>query len=402
MNEVRSVNGTSNGHKTDHRLADQGHHRRVARPHREDEGLIADAEEVAAQMRSAEHPFGSRGREFERRSPFYLGLIASAGVAVTYGVVRLLGSASSALVLIGAALFFALGLEPAVSSLVNRKLPRWAAVTLVVVVVFGVAAGSVAAVIPALVEQARQFIEHAPHHLQQAQDHSSVIGRLNERFHLQQRITDAIHSGGGVSVGGVVKVGQTVFGAVSHVGIVAVLTVYFVAGMPGIRATFYRFLPHSRRPRAILIGDEVVAKVGDWLFGNLLTSVIAGAATFVWCFIFHVPYALLLGVFVAILDLFPYGSAVAGVVVSLVALTVSIPIAIATVAFYIVFRLAEDYLLTPRIIGRAVKVSGGVTVAAVLIGASMLGVIGALAAIPIAAALQLLVQELLFPALDKA
>lgn len=180
------------------------------------------------------------------------------------------------------------------------------------------------------------------------------------------------------------------------------LTVYFVAGMPGIRATFYRFLPHSRRPRAILIGDEVVAKVGDWLFGNVLTSVIAGAATFVWCFIFHVPFALLLGVFVAILDLFPYGSAVAGVVVSLVALTVSIPIAIATVAFYVVFRLAEDYLLTPRIIGRAVKVSGGVTVAAVLIGASLLGVIGALAAIPIAAALQLLVQELLFPALDKA
>lgn len=402
MNEVSSVNGTSNAHETDHRLADQGHHRRIARPHREDEGLIADAEEVAAQMRSAEHPFGSPGRRFERSSPFYLGLMASAGVAVTYGVIRLLGSASSALVLIGAGLFFALGLEPAVSSLVNRKLPRWTAVTLVVVVVFGVAAGSVAAVIPALVDQARQFIEHAPHYLQQAQDHSSAIGRLNERFHLQQMLTDAIHNGGGVSVGRVVKVGQTVFGAVSHVGIVAVLTVYFVAGMPGIRATFYRFLPHSRRPRAILIGDEVVAKVGDWLFGNVLTSVIAGAATFVWCFIFHVPFALLLGVFVAILDLFPYGSTVAGFVVSLVALTVSIPIAVATVAFYIVFRLAEDYLLTPRIIGRAVKVSGGVTVAAVLIGAAMLGVIGALAAIPIAAALQLLVQELLFPALDEA
>ena len=314
----------------------------------------------------------------------------------------LLMAASSALVLIGAALFFALGLEPAVSSLVNRKLPRWAAVTLVVVVVFGVAAGSVAAVIPALVEQARQFIEHAPHYLQQVQNHSSVIGRLYERFHLQQRITDAIHGGGGVSVGGVVKVGQTVFGAVSHVGIVAVLTVYFVAGMPGIRSTFYRFLPHSRRPRAILIGDEVVAKVGDWLFGNVLTSVIAGAATFVWCFIFHVPYALLLGAFVAIVDLFPYGSTVGGFVVALVAVTVSIPVSIATVAFYVVFRLAEDYLLTPKIIGRAVRVPGGVTVVAVLVGAALLGVVGALVAIPVAAALQLLVSELLFPTLDEA
>src|SRR5271166_435705 len=147
MNGVRSMDDKSNGHKTDHRLADLGHHRRVGRPHREDEGLIAEAEETAARTRSAEHPFGLRGRRFERDSPFYLGLMASAGVAVTYGVIRMLGSASSALVLIGAALFFALGLEPAVSTLVNRKLPRWAAVTLVVVVVFGVVAGVVAAAV---------------------------------------------------------------------------------------------------------------------------------------------------------------------------------------------------------------------------------------------------------------
>lgn len=213
------MNGTSNGHETDHRLADQGHHRQVARPHREDEGLIADAEEVAAQMRSAEHPFGSRGRRFERSSQFYLGLMASAGVGVTYGVVRLLGSASSPLVLIGAALFFALGLEPAVSSLLNRKLPRWAAVTLVVVVVFGVAAGSVAAVIPALVEQAHQFIEHAPHYLQQAQNHSSVIGRLNERFHLQQRITDAIHSGVACRLAGLSNSGKRCSGPCHTLGL---------------------------------------------------------------------------------------------------------------------------------------------------------------------------------------
>jgi predicted PurR-regulated permease PerM len=86
----------------------------------------------------------------------------------------------------------------------------------------------------------------------------------------------------------------------------------------------------------------------------------------------------------------------------LVALTVSIPVSIATVAFYIVFRLAEDYLLTPKIIGRAVKVPGGVTVVAVMIGGALLGVVGALMAIPVAAALQLLVSELLFPKLDES
>jgi predicted PurR-regulated permease PerM len=326
----------------------------------------------------------------------------SAGVAVTYGAVRVLGSASSVLVLVGAALFFALGLEPAVSGLVNRRLKRWAAVTLVVVVVFAVLAGAVAAAIPPLVQEARQFIEQAPHYLQEAQNHSTLVGRINERFHLQQRIIDMIHSSGAPAVGSVLKVGETVIGAVSRLGVVAVLTIYFLADLRRIRATMYRFVPNSRRPRAILIGDEVMAKFGDYVFGNVLTSLIAGAATFVWCFLLDVPYALLLGAFVAILDLFPYGSTLGGFVVALVALTVSIPVSIATVAFYIAFRLAEDYLLTPKIIGRAVKVPGGVTVVAVMIGAALLGVVGAIVAIPVAAAVQLLVSELVFPKLDES
>jgi predicted PurR-regulated permease PerM len=102
------------------------------------------------------------------------------------GAVRVLGSASAVLVLVGAAMFFALGLEPAVSELVNRRLPRWAALTVVVVVVFGVLVAAVAAAIPPLVEEARHFIEQAPHDLQEAQSHSTLIGRINERFHLQQ------------------------------------------------------------------------------------------------------------------------------------------------------------------------------------------------------------------------
>jgi predicted PurR-regulated permease PerM len=392
---------TGRGDEPERDLAGQGHHHLVGQPHSEDEGPIAEAEHLAAQLRSDEHPLGPRGQRFDRSSPFYLGLVASAGVAVTYGAVRVLGSMSSVLVLIGAALFFALGLEPAASSLVNRKLPRWAAVTLVVVVTLTILGGSVAAAIPPLAEQARQFIEQAPHYLQQAQDHSSVIGRLNDRFHLQQRITDTLNGSGGPAITGVVKAGSVVFGALTNLGVVAVLTVYFLADMPRIRATLYRLVPRSRRPRAILLGDEILAKVGAYVLGNVVTSVIAGAASFVWCTIFDVPYPLLLGAFVAILDLIPYGSTVAGVVVAAVALAVSIPVSIATVAFYIVFRWFEDYLLVPKVIGRAVKVPGGVTVVAVLIGAALLGIVGALVAIPVAAALQLLAQELLFPALDE-
>ena len=105
--------------------------------------------------------------------------------------------------------------------------------------------------------------------------------------------------------------------------------------------------------------------------------------------IFNVPYALLLGIFVALLDLVPIvGSTIAGVVVAAVALTVSWPVCVATIAFFVVFRLVEDYLLVPRIIGRAVKVPALLTVVAVLLGGALLGIVGALVAIPVAASLQ--------------
>ena len=328
------------------------HQNLVGQPHSDEEGSVAEAEVLAAEMSSDEQPLGSLGRRFNRRSPFYIGLTASAGVAVTYGAVRMLGSLSSVLVLIGVAFFLALGLEPAVSWFVNRKLPRWAATTLVFVIFLAMMGAFVAAAIPPLAQQASELIKQAPHYIQQAQDHSSAIGRLNDRFHLQQRITDTIKGSGGSVVNEVVSAGSAVFGALADSLIVIVLTVYFLVDMPRIRTNLYRLVPHTRRPRAILIGDEVFAKVGAYVLGNVLISVIAGAATFFWLMVFDVPYPLLLGIFVALLDLVPVvGSTIAGVVVAAVALTVSLPICIATTVFFVVFRLLEDYLLVPRIIG---------------------------------------------------
>ena len=213
-----------------------------------------------ALLRSPEQPSDSLGRRFDRRSPFYVGLVASAGVAVTYGAVRVLESVSSILQLIGVAFFLALGLEPAASWFVNRKLPRWAATTLVFVILLALLGAFVAAAIPPLTQQAGELINQAPHYIQQAQDHSSAIGRLNERLHLQQRITDALNSSGGSIVADVVA-GTAVFGFLADTLIVIVLTVYFLIDMPRIRTSLYRLVPHTRRPRAILIGDEV------WVWG---------------------------------------------------------------------------------------------------------------------------------------
>jgi predicted PurR-regulated permease PerM len=382
--------------------AADGHHDMVGQPHSEEEGPIAEAEITAAEISSDEQPMGSLGRRFNRLSPFYIGLTAAAGVAVTYGMVQVLVAVSSVLVLIGVAFFLAIGLEPASSWLVKRGLRRWMAMTVVFVVFLAVTGAFVAAAIPPLAQQTGEFIQQVPQYLQQARDHSSVIGRLNDRFHLQQRITDGINGSGGSALTEVVSAGTAIFSAVADFLIVIVLTVYFVVDMPRIRATIYRLVPGTRRPRAILIGEEMFAKVGAYVLGNVLISVITGIATFVWLIAFDVPYPLLLAIFVAILDLVPIvGSTIAGVVVAAVALTVSPLVCIATIVFFIVFRFLEDYLLVPRIIGRAMKVPGLITVVAVLIGGALLGIVGALVAIPIAAALQLLTQEVLYPRLDE-
>jgi predicted PurR-regulated permease PerM len=162
-------------------------------------------------------------------------------------------------------------------------------------------------------------------------------------------------------------------------------------------------VPHSRRPRAILIGDEIFAKVGGYVLGNLLISLISAVLTFSWLLALRVPYPLLLAIMVGLLDLIPIiGSTVAGVVVCLVALTVSLPVALATAGFFIVYRVVEDYLLVPKIIGRVLQVPSLITVVAVLVGGVLLGVIGALVAIPVTAAVLLIVREVLIPRLDRS
>jgi predicted PurR-regulated permease PerM len=180
-----------------------------------------------------------------------------------------------------------------------------------------------------------------------------------------------------------------------------VLTVYFLANLPTIRQVAYRMFPASRRARARELGDEISVRVGGYVLGNLLTSGIAGLGTFVFLEIVRVPYAVALGVLVAVLDLIPViGSTIGGILVTLVALTVSPTVAIASLVFYIAYRLLEDYLLVPRVMNRAVDVPPVLTIVALIIGGALLGIVGAFLAIPAAAAVQLLVTRVVWPRLD--
>jgi predicted PurR-regulated permease PerM len=366
------------------------------------EHVLPVAAEAVAAVSGADTPLGRPGRPLNRRSPFFVGLLGAAGVAVTYVLVQLIVVARGVLILVGLALFLAIGLEPAVR-LLTRWLPRWAAVTAVVLTLLGVLAGFLAAAIPPLIGQSAALLRNLPQYVGKLQDRSSALGHLNAQFHVQQRVTALLSGDDAGFIGGMLGAGQTVLTATAATATVVALTVYFLVDLPRIRRLIYRFIPSSRRPRAVLIGDEMFAKVGAFVLGNLATSVIAGAGTFAWLLIFQVPYPILLALTVALLDLIPIvGSTIGGIIVSLVALSVSIPVAAATLGFYVAFRLAEDYLIVPRIIGSAVAVPATATVVAVLIGGAVLGIVGALVAIPAAAAAQILLAEIVFPRLDHA
>jgi predicted PurR-regulated permease PerM len=367
------------------------------------EDRIHEALETAAEVAEKTGGLGTPGRPVNRRSPFMIGLTAAFGVAVAYGLIELIIRARSVLIIIGLAMFIAAGLDPIVGWLVRHRFPRWAAVLTVIICGLAIVAAFLAAAIPPLANEAATLAHQIPHYMHDLQNRNSQLGRLNVKYHIQERLTGLVSHGGGSLVGGVLGAGALVIGAVSAILAIIVLSIYFLSGLPQIKVFAYRLVPHSRRPRVILIGDEILAKVGGYVLGNFITSVIAGLGTYIWLLAWGVPYPLLLGMFVAFLDLIPViGSTIGGAVVSLVALTVSLPVALATLAFYIGYRLAEDYLIVPRIMGRTVQVPAIVSLVAVLIGGVLLGIVGALIAIPVAAAVRLLLQEIAFHRLDKS
>ncbi len=351
---------------------------------------------------SDENEFGRIGRPFDRRAPFYVGFMAALGVACALAIAWIVVAAGQILVLLGLAFFIAVGLDPAVRWLYRHGLPRWAAVTLVLAVTLGLLVGFLALAVPVVVSQASVLANELPHYLRSLKNHSTTLGKLNAKFHFAGAVQKLLR-GKGSSFGMVIGVGKVVLGLASSVAVVVIVTVYLLVDLPRVRRGLYRVAPKSRRARMVLLTDEILNRVGGYVLGNLLTSAVAGIGTWAWALAFGIPYALLLGILVALFDLIPIiGSTIGGVIVALVALTVSPAIAIATAVFYIVYRFLEDYLLTPRIMARTVAVPGLVTVVATVLGGALLGIVGALVAIPVAAAIKLLLEEIAAPRLDHS
>ncbi|NRQ34245.1 AI-2E family transporter [Nonomuraea sp. NN258] len=340
-------------------------------------------------------PFGS--------SPFSFGFTAALGVLTAWLLVQALSATASVLILILISLFLAVGLNPVVRWLGRRGLARAWAITVVflgVIVFFAVFA---LALVPAVSEQAGEFVRRLPTYIATLQDNAQ-IRELDQRFGLLERAQQYLTSGeiGRQLFGGLLGVAAVVVSAVFSGLTVLILTLYFLAALPSITRTGYRLIPRSRRDRARLLGDEILDKVGGYVAGNLLISLIAGVTTFVFLSIAGVPYALALAIIVAVTDLIPMiGAFIGAGVATLVALFVSPAVAIATLVFFVVYQQVENYLIAPRVMKSSVDVPAATTIVAALIGGALLGVVGALLAIPAAAAVQLLLAEVVLPRQER-
>ncbi|XUL85966.1 AI-2E family transporter [Streptomyces galilaeus] len=362
----------------------------------------SDAVEESRHAPQQPPPMESRGGR--RRSWVTVGFALGLGASLAWLAVQTVLRVSSMLTLLLLAVFIAVSLEPLVVWVTRRGLRRGWAVTIVLTGFVVVLGGFLALVIPPVAKEIGALVDAVPGWLEQLHDHQSTIGRLEDRFHLVEKAKEQIGSGSGASglAGGVLGAGQMVLSTVTSTVIVITVTLYCMAALPTIKQFGLRFVAASRRERVAGVAEEIMDRTGKFMLGNLVTSGIAGVATFGWCAATGVPYAAALGVFTALMDLIPIvGSTLAGIVVSLVALSVSLPIAIATAVFYVVFRVAEDYLIVPRTMKFAVDVHPLVTVLAVLVGGALLGIIGALVAIPAAVAVGLILDEYVFPKRER-
>lgn len=366
--------------------------------------LDVQAQKLAAQA-GEERPLGLPGRPGHRRSLVRVGFLVTFGALIAVALGAAIVALEQALVMLVVAAFIAIGLEPGVSWLVRHRFRRGLAVLIVSVLALGALAGFIAAAVPPIVTEVSHLVNHAPDYLRQLQDKNSTVGHLNARFHLEEKLRAAADKKLSLdSLSGLFNVGTAIISFTFEVVIVIVLTIYFLAEFPDIKRLLYRLAPLPRRPRVGLLGDEIIARTGGYILGNLFSSLIAVVSQYVILRALGVPYALLLSLFVGLLDLVPLvGSTIAGVFVTVIALaTVSLTAAVINVVFTVGYRLVEDYLINPRILKRTVDVRPVVTIVAVLLGGTLFGIIGALVAVPVAAAVQLMLTEVVFPRTDTA
>ncbi|MDQ0820358.1 putative PurR-regulated permease PerM [Arthrobacter sp. V4I6] len=344
--------------------------------------------------------FGNPGPRMSSQHPLYVGFMGTVGVGAALLLYWIGSNTTQLLLWIVAALFIALGLDPVVRWLEQNKVPRAAGILIAVSTLTLAVAGFFATLIPTIVQQVTQIVQQAPRWIQDFID-SDFFRTVDNQFGVRDRITQELEkfvndpeAMGGI-FGGVVGFGSTVANGLFGALIVLVLSLYFLAALPAMKKWGYRLAPRSRRARVEALSEEITGSVGNYVIGQAVVALLNATFAFIVMTIIGVPFAVLLAFIVALLAFIPLvGGMIAGVIVTLIALTAGWQTAVVYAICYFAYLQFEAYFISPRVMQKAVAVPGAVAVISVIAGGSVLGVLGALIAIPTAAAIMLLVKEI--------
>jgi predicted PurR-regulated permease PerM len=349
-------------------------------------------------------PYGALGPPLARHSPFYVGFFGGLGVVLAVWVAGLIAAAHSVLLLIVVAMFIAVGLSPVVDWLVRRGMRRRWAVLIVCVCVVGVMTLFAVAIVPVIADQINAMITNAPEWLDRL-GRNRALNDLDAKYHILDTIKDQITGGALASAvaGGLLGFGKFVLSAVFNTFIIFVLTLYFLASLPQIKRAAYGLAPATRRVRVSTLGDQILAHIGRYVAGAVIVALCAGLSSLVFLYAVGLSqYAVALAVVVAVLDFLPMiGATIGAVIVCAIAFATDLHTGIACVVFYVVYQQIENYVIAPKVMSNSVDVPGAVTVIAALLGGALLGVVGALIAIPTAAAILLVVKEVVIKRQDQ-
>ena len=352
--------------------------------------------------------FGALGNPIDRTHPFYFGFIATLGALIAIVLMRALASASQIFVLIIVALFLATGLNPAVVAIQKRGLSRANAVAVIFVSVIAFVVFFIAVVIPPVVSQGTQLINSLPALLTDL-DKNPTIADLNRQFgiidSLQSKLKEVTSDGTLIisAFGGVIGVGKSVLSGTFTALTILILTLYFITSLPQMTELGLRFVPASRRDRVSLLTNAVISRVGSFVGSQILIAAMASSFVLALSLVLSLPSPVAIAMIVLVCGLIPLiGHFIGCTVVTIIALTQSVSIALIAFVAYVVYVQIENYLVTPRIMKRTLSVPGAVTIISALIGSSLLGLIGGLLAVPIAASVILILDEVVFPRADNS
>jgi predicted PurR-regulated permease PerM len=320
---------------------------------------------------------------------------------LVFGVLALVYLAFHVITWILIAAFLAAALNPAVEWLGRRGFRRGLAVAVVFVAALAAFGGLAAVLIPPFVDEVTAFVDAVPDLVQDLTEGRGPLGFLEREYHVVERVRDAVDKQGAGGVlgltGPAVDVLQGVVTGIVGTVTVAFLTFFMLLEGPRSVRQFIALLPESQQPRWRRVGENVYRTIGGYTSGNLLISLIAGVAAMIVLLSIGSDYALALALIVAVLDLIPLaGATLAAIVVSTVVfISQDWMRGVVVVGFFIVYQQFENHVLQPLIYGRTVQLSPLAVLIAVLIGAELAGILGALAAIPLAGSLLAVFREIL-------